>query len=126
MQSSCSFSICKLTLHETFLVPQNGVHESHMFVLSWIVTVETTLVHPELHVGLVLCLAVNYEHKVVAVAGDPMLLDDIAECNCVGDGSFAEPNTLVVTRHRRLVGHQHGAPVAPKSHGLAQLEGLVH
>jgi hypothetical protein len=44
----------------------------------------------------------------------------------VTNGSFAEPNLLVVARHRCLARHHHGSTVALQSHAGAGFLGLSH
>ena len=66
----------------------------------------------------------DYEHLVLTIISEPILLYDTAQSNNVGDGSLAKPNVFVLARHFCLVGHYHGPIVALKSHTAAGLECL--
>ena len=80
--------------------------------------------HSELHIWFVLYFLVDYEHLVLTIISDPILLYDVAQSNNVGDGSLTEPNVFVVTRNFCLVGPFHGSIIAIESHAAAGLEHL--
>ena len=86
-----------------------------MFIAQ-VIVIQTALVHSELHIFFALRFLVDYEHLVLAITGDPILLYDIAQINNVGDGSLAEPIFFVLAHHFFLVGHYHGTTVYIESH----------
>ena len=57
---------------------------------------QPALVHSELHIWFALCLLVDYEHIVLAIIGDPILMYDVAQSNYVVDRSLAETNVFVI------------------------------
>ena len=69
--------------------------------------------HSKLHVGLAMLFSVHDKHEVIAVICDAVLFDKVAQCNDIGDGMFTVLNCVVVPWHPGLVGHQHGATIAP-------------
>ena len=64
----------------------------------------------------------DYEHLVLTIIGDPILLYDVSQINDVGDGSLAEPNIFVIARHFCLVVQYHGTTVSRESHAAAGFE----
>ena len=78
--------------------------------------------HFELHIRFFLRFSVDYEHLVLTIISDLILMYDISQSNNVGDGSLAKPNLFVVTLNFCLVGHSHGTTLALKSHTSARLE----
>ena len=85
---------------------------------------QPAFVHSELHIRFVLRFSVDYEHIVLTIIGDPIMLYDISQNNNVGDGFLAEPIFFVVTRHFCLVGHYHGSTIALEYHTAAGIERL--
>ena len=77
------------------------------------------LVYSEIHIWFALRFSVDYEHLVLAIIGDPILLYDVAQRNDFGDGSIAELNVFVIARNFCLVGHYHGTAIALESHNDA-------
>ena len=77
---------------------------------------QPAILHSEFHIWFVLRFSVDYEHLVLTIIGNLILLYDISQCNNVGDGSLSEPNVFVVARHFCLVGHYHGTAVALEFH----------
>ena len=80
--------------------------------------------HSELHIWFVLCFLVDYEHLVLTIISDPILLYDISQSYNIGYGSLAEPNVFVITRHLCLVGHYYGSTTALESHTATGFERL--
>ena len=72
--------------------------------------------HLELHVGFVDMLSVHNERFVITVIGYLILLDQVLECDDIGDGIFAEPNVFVVSRDRCFVGDPHSTTIALQCH----------
>ena len=66
----------------------------------------------------------DYEHLVLAIIGDPILMYDVSKSNDVGDGSLAEPNVFVIAHHFCLVDRYHGTTIALESHAAAGLVSL--
>ena len=56
---------------------------------------QPALVHYELHIWFSLRFSVGYEDLVFTIIGDPILMYDVAQINDVGDGSLAEPTSLI-------------------------------
>ena len=69
-----------------------------MFIARFIV-MQPTFWHSELHIWFSLHFLVDYEHIVLTIIGDPILLYEVAQSYDVGDGSLDEPNIFVIARH---------------------------
>jgi hypothetical protein len=59
-------------------------------------------VHLEFHIWLGLLFSVYNKHQIVTIICDAILIYLIAQYNDIGDGSGAEPYSLVVALHRCL------------------------
>ena len=92
--------------------------------IARVIVIQPALVHFELHIRFVLRFSVDYEHLFLTIISDPILLYDVSQIDDVGDGSLAEPNICVVTRHFCLVVHYHGTTIALESRYAAGLECL--
>ena len=66
------------------------------------------------------------KHQVVTVISDAILLDQVAQCNNVCDGSCSEPDLLIIARYRSLLIDQHCSSIGLQTHGVLALVGLVH
>ena len=99
----------------TFVVSRDSVDECKVFI-AWVIEMQPALVNSELHIWFAPCFSVDYEHPVLIIIGDPILLYDIDQINNVGDGPLSEANIFVIARHICLVVHYHGTNVALESH----------
>ena len=78
---------------------------------------QTTFVHPELHVRFACRLSVNHELQIVTLVRDSVLLDHIAQCkNNVGDSFLTIPYFLVIAFHSCFPLYDHVTTVALESH----------
>ena len=77
--------------------------------------------HSELHIWFALRFLGDYEHLVLTIIGDPILMYEVAQSNDVGDGSLAKPNVFVISRHFCRVGRYYGIIIALDSHADAGL-----
>ena len=69
----------------------------------------------------------DHKHLFVTVVGDRVLLDDIAQSKCIGDGVLVVLHVHMIARHLGLFGHHHDpSTVALQAHTLACSEGLIH
>ena len=66
----------------------------------------------------------DYEHLVLTIIGDPILLYEVAQSNDVGDGYLAETKKIVIARHFFLASHYHGTTIAFEYHAAAGLVSL--
>ena len=73
---------------------------------------QTTLVHPELHIRFALRLSVDHKLDFSTIVSDVILFDKIFQTNDVGDGLLADPNLSMVSRNPSFVGHLHLTTVA--------------
>ena len=108
----CAFDLSQSV---TFLVSRDSVYECKVFITQ-VIVMQTALVYSELHILFTICFSVDYEHIVLAIIGDPILLYEVAQRNDVVNGSLVEPNVFVTARHFCLVGHYHVTTISLESH----------
>ena len=87
---------------------------------------QPALVNYELNIWFDLRFSVDYEHIVLTIICEPILMYYISKRNNVGDGSLSELNVFVISRHFYLVGHYHGTTIALESHAASGLLSLCY
>jgi hypothetical protein len=119
----CAFN---LSLCESLLVVGDSVDVECKIGIFGVEVVESTLVHFELHVWLINILLVNDKHLVVTVVNHLILLDEITECDDVGNSILAKPNFIIISSDRRFMIDLHSAAIALEFHYIfGSLHGLV-
>jgi hypothetical protein len=66
------------------------------------------------------------KHQIVTIICDTILIYQLAQCYDIGNGSSAEPYSLVVTLHRCFSSYYHCATVALESHTCFRLANLAY
>jgi hypothetical protein len=96
----CAFN---LSLCESLLVVGDSVDVECKIGIFGVEVVESTLVHFELHVWLIGMFSVNDKHLVVTVVSHLILLDEITECDDVGNSILAKPNFIIISSDLRFM-----------------------
>jgi hypothetical protein len=80
-----------------------------------VVVVQAARMHLKLHVREAVFRTVDVEAAVWPAVGDVIEVNEILECNNVGQSTFVVPNVQVVSSHLALIMKFHGSPVALKT-----------
>jgi hypothetical protein len=114
IQSSGLLCDLNLSLCESFFVVGDSVDVECKIGIFGVEVVESTLVHFELHVWRIDICSVNDKHLVVTVVRHSILLDEITECDDIGNSILAKPNFI----DRRFMIDLHSAAVALEFHHI--------
>jgi hypothetical protein len=121
VQRSCDLHVPDPPLHEACLILGDSVKKNKLIV-SWVKIMSSALMHPKFHVQLSFRITVHHKHLIIAVIGDSVLLNHIAQRENVGNGFLIIPHVRMISQHDCLFFHFHGSTIAFQSHAVAGFE----